>query len=475
MKITLISPPWALDEMYGLTLPEVGSIEEPLGLAYIAAVLEKEGHKCRIIDAFAEQIDPKRFKEIISRDDSDLYGLTACTPMMKRTTDAIEAINEVRPDVPVMIGGPHVGAMLKVKRHEELFAGKAKIDYAVYGEGELTVMELVEKLERGESVADIDGAIIKENGKIKVNKPRKLIEDLDTIPFPARHLLPKGVYRPSLSRYRKLPVMSIINSRGCPYRCIYCSNRYVFGPKVRTRKPKYVVDEIQELIEKFGAKELRFWDDTFTFNKRLVLELCQEIIDRKLDIIWTCFGRVDNVDPEMLKAMKKAGCWQIDYGVESGNDRILKIIKKGFTTKQALEAFKMTRKHGIHSRSNFILGLPGDTPETIEETIKFAIACDSDIVGFHLPQAYPGTELFEMAIKENALATDDWSKYLIDGDEPSYINPNIGTVKKLKELQREGYRRYYMRPKIFIRALLDIRSFSDISRYTKGFLAAIRM
>ncbi|GBD96202.1 MAG TPA: radical SAM protein [Nitrospirae bacterium] len=475
MKVTLISPPWALSEQYGLTLPEVGSIEEPLGLAYIAAVLEKKGHQCRIIDGFGEQMDQNRFREVISSDDSDLYGVSASTPMIKRTTEAVKIINEVKPDTAVMIGGPHVGAMLKVERHEELFKAGGRIDYAIYGEGELTVAELVEKLESGRPAADIDGTIVNEGGRITVNKPREVIDDLDSIPFPARHLLPKGVYRPSLSRYRRLPVRSIIISRGCPYKCIYCSNRYVFGPRIRSRKPEYIVDEIQSLVENFGVREVRFWDDTFTLNKRLVLELCREIVDRKIDVLWTCFGRLDNVDPEMLEAMKKAGCWQIDYGVESGNDRVLKSIKKGFTTKQALDGFRLTRKHGIFARSNFILGLPEDTLETIEETIDFALACDANIAGFYLPQAYPGTELYDIAIKENALTTDDWSKYIVVGDEPSYLNPRIGSIKKLKELQRKAYRRYYMRPKVIVRAMLGIRSFSDLSRYIRGFFAAIRL
>ena len=475
MKITLISPPWALSEHYGLTLPEVGSVEEPLGLAYIAAVLGKKGHQCRIIDAFGEQMDQKRFRELISRDDGDLYGVTASTPMIKRTTEAVKIINEVKPDAPVMIGGPHIGAMLKVERHEELFSAGAKIDYAIYGEGELTVPELVEKIESGQSTADIDGLIINEGGRITVNKPRKVIDDLDSIPFPARHLLPRDVYHPSISRYKRSPVRSIIISRGCPYKCIYCSNRYVFGPRIRSRKPKHIVDEIQSLVENFGVREVRFWDDTFTLNKRLVMELCRELVDRKLDVLWTCFGRLDNVDPEMLEAMKKAGCWQIDYGVESGNDRVLKTIKKGFTTKQALEGFTLTRKHGINARSNFILGLPGDTLETIEDTINFALACDANMAGFFLPQAYPGTELYDIAVKENALTTDDWSKYIVVGDEPSYLNPRIGSVEKLKALQRKAYRKFYRRPKIIIRALRDIRSFSDLSRYARGFFTAVRV
>ncbi len=474
MKVTLVNPPWSISEQYGLTLPEVGSIEEPLGLAYIAAVLERAGHQCRIIDGIAERMDQEDFEKAISADKSDLIGITALTPMIKRTSDAIKTINELKSGVPVVMGGAHIGAMQNVKRHEELFRDDIKIDFAVYGEGEYTLLEIVERLEKGQPTSDIDGTIVKQNGKVVVNKPRELIE-LDDLPFPARHLLPKdkNLYRPSPSRCRRFPVRSIVSSRGCPFKCIYC-DKSVFGPTVRYRSPKKVADEIEHLINEFGARELRFWDDNFTLNKKLVLELCNEIIDRKLDILWTCFARVNTVDREMLEAMKKAGCWQVDYGIESGDDQVLKNIRKGFTAKKALEVLRLTRDVGFNIKANFLFGLPGDTVEKIEKTIEFAKECDPDVVVFHLPQAYPGTELFEIAIKENALDSDDWTKYLIQGDEPSYINPAIGK-EKLQELRKKAYKEFYLRPKIIIRYLRDIRSLSDVSRYVRGALAVRKM
>lgn len=473
MKIALVVPPWALSEQYGLTLSEVGSIEEPLGLAYIAAVLESAGHRVEIIDCIAEQIDQIGFREKISRLETDLVGITALTPMIRRTFDAVKIINELKPGIPIGIGGPHVGAMIKIGEYKQLFENNGRIDFAVYGEGEYTMLEIAERMEKGEEISNVRGTIVKAKEKIILNKPRDLIEDLDSLPFPARHLLPKDKYRPTPSSYKKLPVKSVISSRGCPFNCIFC-DKSVFGSKVRFRSPNNVVDEIELLIEKFGAKEIRFWDDIFTLKKKYVLNVCKEIEERKLDFVWGCFGRVNTIDKEMLLSMRKAGCWQIEYGVESGNDNVLKVIKKGFTTKQVIDAFKLTRKAGIKTRAFFILGMPTETLGTVKETIEFSKICDPDTAVFYLPQAYPGTELFDLAVKENALGTDDWSKYLIGGDEPTYVNPGI-EITELKELQKKAYKKFYFRPRFILKSLNNIRSFSDLRRYVKGFFAVNHM
>lgn len=473
MKITLVVPPWSLDEQYGLKLSEVGSIEEPLGLAYIAAVLEEAGHKVDIMDCIAERIDQNTFRKKIKRSKTDLLGITALTPMIAKTYGAVRIINEIRPDIPVSIGGPHVGAMIKINRYEQIFENNCRIDIAVYGDGEYTMLDIVDRIERGGNITDVKGTVVNNNGRIILNEPREPIENLDELPFPARHLLPEGVYIPTPSSYKKLPVKSMITSRGCPFQCIFC-DKSVFGSKVRFRSPSNVVDEIELLVDKYTAKEIRLWDDNFTLKEDYVEKICNEIRDRRIDFVWSCFGRVNTVNKEMLKNMRSSGCWQIDYGVESGNNDVLRFIKKGFTKEQVVQAFKLTRDTGINIRAFFILGFPTETIETVKETIEFAKVCDPDIAVFYLPQAYPGTELFEIAVNENALGTEDWSKYLIAADEPTYINPNIGT-KEIQELHRKAYRGFYLRPKVILRFLMSIRSFSDVTRYVKGFLTVNRI
>lgn len=473
MDVTFVVPPWSLDEQYGLKLSKVGSIEEPLGLAYIAAVLEEAGHKVRIMDCIAEKIDQNTFRKEIEKSGTDFVGITALTPMISKTYDAVRIINEACPDIPVSIGGPHVGAMININRHEQIFENNCHIDIAIYGEGEYTMLDIVERMKKGKSIEDVEGTIVNKDGRIILNEPRKAIEHLDELPFPARHLLPEGVYIPTPSSYKKLPVKSMISSRGCPFQCIFC-DKSVFGSKVRFRSPENVVDEMELLVDKYKANEIRFWDDNFTLKEDQVEKICNEIKNRGVDVIWSCFGRVNTVNAEMLKNMKRSGCWQIDYGVESGNNDVLRFIKKGFTKEQVVNTFRLTREAGINIRAFFILGLPTETVDTVKETIEFSKVCDPDMAVFYLPQAYPGTELFEIAIKENALRTKDWSRYLIAADEPTYTNSNIG-VEKIQELHRKAFREFYLRPKTILRFFIKMRSISDINRYIRGFLTVNRI
>ena len=249
-------------------------------------------------------------------------------------------------------------------------------------------------------LSEIKGILYKENGEIKITAPRGYIQDLDALPFPARHLYPPlSEYRPVPASFIKLPLGHIMTSRGCPYQCIFC-DRKIFGNSFRARSPKNVVDELEELINVHGAKEIKFFDDTFTLDKKRVLEIFKEMKRRNLKFPWSCLTRVNHVDAELLKEMKTAGCWQISYGLESGDQRMLNIMKKGTTVEQNRNAVIWAKKTGLNVRAFFVLGMPGETPESLKKTVEFAKSLPIDIVTFYSVTLYPGNELYEMAKKE---------------------------------------------------------------------------
>jgi len=294
---------------------------------------------------------------------------------------------------------------------------------------------------------------------------------LDSIPFPARHLLPDlKLYRPNAQSYRKLPATTIITSRGCPFNCIFC-DRSTFGKKYRTHSAEYVVDEIQMLIEQFGIKEIWFVDDTFTIDKNRVMQICNMIMERNLDISWSCLGRVGTVTIEMLKMMKKAGCWMIAYGIETGNQEVMDYIKKGITLEQAEQAVKWTKEAGLLPKGYFMLGYPVDTLETIDETIAFARSLSLDYALFTITTPLPNTELFEICKSVGKLVHTDLSKF--SAWEAVYEPPTV-SAKQLTAKYREAYRNFYFRPSYIFRQLKNIRGIDDLRRHINAFITLIR-
>jgi len=299
------------------------------------------------------------------------------------------------PDTPLVIGGPQLcSAPEKTMRD-------GPYDLGVLGEGEETMLELAKAIAGGErDLSRIRGLIRRGTGGLIFNEPRPYIEDLDILPFPARHLYPPlDRYRPVPASYIKKPVGLMISSRGCPYQCIFC-DRKVFGNRFRAHSSRYVVDEMEELIKKYGAKEIRFMDDTFTLDIKRVDAICDEIFKRKIKAPWTCLTRVNTVNLDILKKMKRAGCWQVIYGIESGDQRMLDIIKKSVTVEQNELGVRLAKKAGLNVRATFVFGLPGETLETIRRTVEFAKRADLDVVNFFTVILFPGNELFSMAKKE---------------------------------------------------------------------------
>ena len=461
--VILVSPPISTFERYG-KLAGVGSVTPPLGICYIALVLEKEGYTVGIVDAEVLKLSMGETIDKILSDTPKVIGITSTLSNSHSAIVLGRELKQTKPEVHLVLGGPYVSA-LTISALDKAF------DFGVYGEGERTFLELMRFLDHGGKISEIDGLIYKCDGQFKLNKPRKYIEPLDSIPFPARHLLPDlKLYRPNAQSYKKLPATTVITSRGCPYNCIFC-DRSTFGKQYRTHSAEYVVDEIQMLIEQFGIKEIWFVDDTFTIDKARTEQICDMIIERDLNISWSCLGRPKTVTIEMLKKMKKAGCWMVAYGIETGNQNVMNYIKKGLTLEQVRQTIHWTKEVGLQAKGFFMLGHPIDTLETIEETIAFAKSLPLDYALFTITTPLPNTELFEICKSVGKLVHTDLSKF--SAWEAVYEPPGV-SAKQLTAKHREAYKTFYFRPSYIFRQLKNIRGIDDLRRHINAFITLIR-
>lgn len=461
IRVLLIRPP--------LTKPlsDIDTMGQSLGLAYLAAVLEKESFPVKIIDTPVLGYQTKEIIKEAKKFKPTIIGLSFTTREFPAALKLAPSLKKHFQECFIIIGGPHSTVTPKKTVRHQCF------DFAVLGEGEKTIIELVKALEKGKkNLKNIKGIAFKKGRKIIITPPRPFIKNLDALPFPARHLLsPLKKYRPAFS-YKNFPIGTIITSRGCPFHCTFCA-RNVFGNQVRFRSPKNVVDEIEILVKEYGAREIRVWDDTLNLDPQRVIEICKEILKRKLVFPWACQARVNFVNSRMLGWMKKAGCWQISYGIESGNQTILNKIKKGLTLKIARQAVNKTKRAGIEAKCYFMLGLPGETEETMQDTINFAKNLDPDIATFCITLPFPGTEIYQEAIKTGEFRGVSFKEYLYYDTRRLPFIPKGLTAKKIVAHQRKAYREFYLRPKIFLRELLKIRNLSMFQAKIKGFLSVL--
>lgn len=376
----------------------------PLGLMYVAAVLEKAGHIVQLYDA-----DPKYHNAIVEEIKTfkpDLIGLSFLTVGYQRAINLMRKLKKELPDVIYCAGGVHS----TVKPIETM--NEFSLDFIVIGEGEETIVEVCEKLEKNQNLAGVRGVMYREDGRIVDNGRRDLVRDLDTIPFPARHLIDMRPYLEHagiIRGYATTNQTTIMTSRGCPFRCIYCGSHNIFGRKTRRRSVKNVVDEIQLLHERYNIKGLYFCDDTFTLNPQWVREYCEELKRRSLKIAWACQSRVDQTDKELMRLMRDSGLVQLDFGVESGSEKILKILGKGGRgdcPEVTKNSFELCRKLGIRTLATFVIGNPEETKEDIEQTFNMAKEIKADYTAFYFLTPYPGTSIYDMAIKNGWLDPD---------------------------------------------------------------------
>lgn len=460
MKVVLLNPP-----LYYKTVRRLGPIAEnlfynspPLGLCYLASVLEEAQHKVNIIDAAVEGLSLDKILERIDSFAPAVVGVTTFTVSIYSAYAIAEKIKAKFPGIKIIAGGPHITSNpYDILQHSE-------IDAAVIGEGEITFKELIGALEGGEDINKIKGIAYRVNSEMSFTPQRAFISELDILPFPARHLVPIRLYRPQPNDQKGLPKLSMISSRGCPYPCIFC-DKNVFRNMYRSFSPRYIAKEIAHLIREYKAKDIAFVDSTFSPNKKRVYEIVKEIKDANLDVTWTCSVRADVVDRELLKEMKDAGCWRVRLGIESGNDEILKFIKKGTTKCQVRKVAEWAYELDLEPKGFFMIGHLVDTKRTIEESISFACELPLKDITVQMNTPLKNTHQYNLVEEYGSLMTEDFSEYSFW--QPVFISKNL-SEDELRYYYRKFYLRFYLRPGIWYRHIVKIRSFSDIVKYLRG-------
>ena len=463
-RVLLVQPPVYPRELFSQGVKTSASVTPPLGLAYIASHLRAHGHECRIIDGIAEPIGLDHLAEIACR--YDVVGVTVVTAYALRAIELVAAIKARWPSPPVIVGGPHVSAL-----PESLLARGA--DMAVIGEGEETMRELVECLAAGasrERLRAVRGIGFQEEGIYHYTGPRPPIDPLDTVPLPARDLLPMGRYHSSIARASAQPSLPLLASRGCGGACSFCS-RHTFGTKPRYFSVGRIVEEFFLLRDKYGARDVAVFDDNFVADEETASSVCHALRSRGFDLTWSVEARVDSVNRSLLSTLRNSGCTYIAYGIESGSQRILDRINKQVTKQQIRETIAVTKEAGLLVRGYFMLGFPTETATEMEETIRFAIELDVDVASFTLVVPLPGTLEYRRAQRSGTFDRDYYLKGIMPEfhflDWPAYV-PEGMTAETLLGIHRSAYKRYYFRPGVIIKKLASVRSVGDVWALMRG-------
>lgn len=432
-KVVLINPP-----------QHTRYPQPPMGLALLGAILEREGYGVDIVDA---NVDSILVEDIIDgRIPADIVGITAMTPTINSALKIAQSLKFYKPELKIILGGVHATLL-----PEKTLSIAPEIDTLVVGEGDKAILEVLRCGMKG---------IYQCSDKF----------DMDSLPYLAYHLLPWREYRPHPPHGRVLPFMALITSFGCPFSCSFCS-KAVFGKKFRAQSPQRVVDEIAYDVKKFGVKEIAFYDDVFTLDKKRAYGIAEEILKRGVKLCWTCETRANLVDKELLRHMKKAGCYSIAYGIESASQDILDIIDKNITVGQSEEAVRLTREAGMQTIGYFMIGSPNETPETIRQTIQFAKKLKLDYAQFAITTPFPGTKLYEYYRDGKEDMDVTWESFVYAG-----TGSNVSPIFESEALSRgdieqwvsRAYREFYLRLPYMWQRLNRIRSVGDVKVLVKG-------
>lgn len=409
----------------------------PLGIAYIAAVMEKENYQVKILDLAAEDFDhsedfgngfiiiglsyPKT-RKLIEEYSPDIVGVSCLfSTQFKAMTNLCRMVKEINPAIVTVVGGEHPSALPRQSLQNPY------VDYVGIGEGEYVFRDLVDALNRGADVSGLDGLGYKKDGEIFINPKTQFIDNLDELPMPARHLLPMHTYfkvnLPQGATSLRTPNTSLLTSRGCKAKCVFCASTHFWGPKYRERSPENVLAEIELLVKEYGVKEISFLDDNLTYNKKRAMAIFQGMIDRKYDLVWSTpqGTAVYSMDEELLDKMKESGCYEVTFAVESGDQEVLKkIIKKPLNLDRIKGLVKHAKKAGMLVKGYFVLGLPGETKELMKKSIRFARKMGFNSAGIFIATPLPGTELYKICQEKG---------YLVPGFDFETINFGIGNIQ----------------------------------------------
>ncbi|MCX7918984.1 MAG: B12-binding domain-containing radical SAM protein [bacterium] len=444
----------------------------PIDLLYIAASLESAGVQCRIKDYPVLGGTWESLKQDILDFQPEMMVISITTPSLDSDMQACNLAKEVNPRLITVAKGAHF-TFLDIAALEQY----PNLDIVIRGEYELTAKELVTSSDWRQIAGityrvrhpkcpmptNINGnsAIRNPQSEIMRNPDRPFLENLDELPFPARHLIDNRLYiRPDTGE----PQTTVITNRGCPYTCIFCLSTQVAGLKLRMRTPENIIAELQECVHKHQIRNFLFRADTFTLNKPWILELCQKIREMNLNISWACNSRVDTIDAERLQAMKDAGCWLIAFGIETGNEPMLVNIKKQTTLDQARAAIRLCKQYKIKTSVYFLIGLPWESKETFAESVQFAKELDPEFIEFFYAYPFPGTEFYEIAVAEKLLAPGEIPKSAYDSPAiPSlYLS-----IEELKQLRTKALRQFYFRPSYVFRTLKNAGTVKQMVNYLR--------
>ena len=463
MKILLINPPSfnTISSCMPKILEEGLDFLPPLGLMYLAGYLEKHSpYQIKILDCQVEKLNYQQIKERLIQENPDIIGITAMTFTLIDVIKISQLIKHINPKIKVVLGGPHVNIYpietIEIK----------EIDFLILGEGEEPFKDLLDNINQIKNLYQIKGIVFKDKDKIINNGPRELIKDLDSIPFPARQLLPYQKYFSVVSS--QAPVTTMFTSRGCPFKCLFCDRPHL-GKIFRARSAKNVIEEMKK-CQKIGIKEIFIYDDTFSVDKQRVLDICQGLVEKKINIAWDVRTRVDTIDEKTLTAMKKAGCQRIHYGVEAGTQKILNILKKGITLEQIEKAFKITKKIGIQTVGYFMIGSPSEKKEDILQTIKFAKKLNPDFIHISVTTPFPATGLYYLGLEKKILPYDYWQEFA-KNPNPKFIpcawEENL-TKKQLFCLLKHAYRSFYFRPNYILKKISKLTSWQELKNKARA-------
>jgi anaerobic magnesium-protoporphyrin IX monomethyl ester cyclase len=432
-KIALVNSPLMEEEYHHPLFP-------PLGLAYLAAVLAQNDFEVRIMDCPVCRMDHEKLKADIASFEPDLVGVASMTPTIPSALKSVRVAKEACPEAKVIMGGPHATFADK-----QILTEEPEVDIVVRGEGEETLLELAQHAPKLDKLQEIRGITFRNKDQIVQTPNRPFIQNLDELPRPAYQYLPIDKYRIHGKKF--LPIMT---SRGCPFQCSFCSASRIFGAEFRARSPKNVVDELEWLRDVHGAEGVSFHDDTLTFDRKRIMDICDGIINRKIDIPWGCSTRVDLVSKEILAKMGKANCNEVCFGVESGCQRILNAVKKRVSPDQCENAIKWAKEIGMFVTVSVIIGYPGETQETIKQTLDLVHKLEPDDAWLCLPTPYPGTELRALVEKFGWKMSDDWTLY--NTMNPIFENPLLPSEEIIK-MRKAFYNKFYS-PQYVIRQFI---------------------
>lgn len=406
----------------------------PMASMYLAAYVRKMGYNPKILDMDLKNFSFEDALKYVESTSPKILGITAFTSTVKTAYKLLDAIKERFKDILTVIGGPHVTFM-----PDEALSHQG-VDVVAIGEGEETLYELIEAFDKNKDFSEVKGIFYRnKNGEIKMTAPRPFIQNLDEIPFPARDLVDYESYR-----WNGVLEAPMLTTRGCTFQCQYCSSSEMMGRRYRMRSVQNVIDEIKEVQEKYHVKDIEFIDDTFTLNMKRASEVMNAIISEKLDIRLSLSSRVNTINEELMQQLRKGGTENIYYGIESGSQRVLDLMKKGIKLEQAEAAVNLAKKYGVKVLGSFILGYPGETPDEMNQTIKFSIKLNTDYAQYSILTPFPGTPVYYELDKKGLIMTKDWDLYTVLHPLIKYEAFGYSASLVSRKLT-EAYRKFYLR------------------------------